>query len=144
MALHVLVAFDGSPHSWTALERVREGFDADRITVLTVVDPVRGEHRLGPRGAHDVVSYDRAVESAESLCAEAKAELTDAGIEEATVETAVEIGQPARTIVSYADEHDVDHVVVGSHGRSGVSRALFGSVAETVARRSPVPVTIAR
>jgi nucleotide-binding universal stress UspA family protein len=46
--------------------------------------------------------------------------------------------------VDYAAEHDIDHIVVGSHGRTGASRILLGSVAETVARRSPVPVTIVR
>lgn len=39
---------------------------------------------------------------------------------------------------------DVDHVAVGSHGRSGVSRLLLGSVAESVMRRPPVPVTVVR
>jgi nucleotide-binding universal stress UspA family protein len=34
--------------------------------------------------------------------------------------------------------------VMGSHGREGVSRILLGSVAETIVRRSPVPVTVAR
>jgi nucleotide-binding universal stress UspA family protein len=55
-----------------------------------------------------------------------------------------EIGRPSRAIVEYAEEHDIDHIVMGSHGRSGVTRILLGSVAETVVRRSPVPVTIVR
>ena len=46
--------------------------------------------------------------------------------------------------MTYAEENDIDHIVVGSHGRGGVSRMLLGSVAETVARRSSVPVTIIR
>jgi nucleotide-binding universal stress UspA family protein len=60
------------------------------------------------------------------------------------VETAVGFGSPARTILDYVDEHGVDHVVMGSHGRSGISRLLVGSVAETVVRRAPCPVTIVR
>lgn len=55
-----------------------------------------------------------------------------------------EFGRPARTIVEYVEDHDVDHVVVGSHGRSGLSRTLLGSVAERVVRRSSVPVTVVR
>jgi len=43
-----------------------------------------------------------------------------------------------------APSHDVDHVVMGSRGRSGVGRVLFGSVAEAVTRRASVPVTIVR
>jgi len=60
------------------------------------------------------------------------------------VETATEVGQPSRTIVAYAQEHDLDHVVIGSYGRKGLSRVLLGSVAELVVRRSPVPVTVVR
>ncbi|MFD1525685.1 universal stress protein, partial [Halolamina salina] len=37
-----------------------------------------------------------------------------------------------------------DHLVVGSHGRTGVSRMLLGSVAEKVVRESPIPVTVVR
>ncbi|MFW6265865.1 MAG: universal stress protein, partial [Halanaeroarchaeum sp.] len=44
----------------------------------------------------------------------------------------------------YVEETDVDHVVIGSHGRSGVGRILLGSVAERVVRRSPTPVTVVR
>jgi len=60
------------------------------------------------------------------------------------IETAVVVGRPAREIVRYADDHDIDQIVMGSHGRDRASRVLLGSVAETVARRAPVPVTIVR
>jgi nucleotide-binding universal stress UspA family protein len=53
-------------------------------------------------------------------------------------------GDPANEIVAYAEETDVDHIVVGSHGRSGLSRVLLGSTAEKVVRRSPVPVTVVK
>jgi nucleotide-binding universal stress UspA family protein len=43
-----------------------------------------------------------------------------------------------------AEDHDVDGIVMGSHGRSGISRVLLGSVAETAVRRAPCPVTIVR
>jgi nucleotide-binding universal stress UspA family protein len=54
------------------------------------------------------------------------------------------VGKPARAIVEYADDHDIDQIVMGSHGRSGVTRILLGSVAESVVRDSTVPVTVAR
>jgi nucleotide-binding universal stress UspA family protein len=53
-------------------------------------------------------------------------------------------GQAANAIVAYAEDHDVDRIVVGSHGRRGLSRFLLGSVAERVARRAPGSVTIVR
>ncbi len=68
--------------------------------------------------------------------------LEEALPDDVSVGTAVEAGDPARTIVRYADDHGVDGIVVGSHGREGVARYLLGSVAETVVRRAAVPVTV--
>jgi nucleotide-binding universal stress UspA family protein len=49
-----------------------------------------------------------------------------------------------RAIVVIAEDHGVDHIVVGSHGRSGVSRLLISSVSRDVADRAHCPVTIRR
>jgi hypothetical protein len=55
--------------------------------------------------------------------------------------TAVETGTPvAERIVNYAARHGVGLIVVGTHGRTGVSRALLGSVAERVVRTARCPV----
>lgn len=56
------------------------------------------------------------------------------------VTTAVEFGSPAARIVDYARRHQIDLIVVGTHGRTGVSRVLLGSVAERVIRTAPCPV----
>ena len=45
-------------------------------------------------------------------------------------------GSPSREIASYAAQHGIDLIVLGTHGRTGVSRALLGSVAEAVVRRA--------
>lgn len=52
-------------------------------------------------------------------------------------------GDPAVAIVSYALENDIDHIVMGTRGKTGFERYLLGSVAEKVVRVSPVPVTTA-
>jgi len=62
----------------------------------------------------------------------------DAGV--GTIEGAVAQGTPHRAILDYVDEHDVDLVVMGTHGRSGLDRYLLGSVTEKVVRLSDVPV----
>jgi nucleotide-binding universal stress UspA family protein len=49
-------------------------------------------------------------------------------------------GLPARQIVAYASAASIDLIILGTHGRTGVSYALLGSVAEAVARRAPCPV----
>jgi nucleotide-binding universal stress UspA family protein len=59
---------------------------------------------------------------------------------EVPVVTAVESGSPAGQIVRYAERHAIDLIVLGTHGRTGVTRALLGSVAERVVRTAPCPV----
>ena len=54
------------------------------------------------------------------------------------------LGDAAQEITRFASEHDVDLIVIGSHGRTGLSRMLMGSVAEAVMRRAPVPVLSVR
>ena len=61
-----------------------------------------------------------------------------------TVTAETVIGMPSRAIVEWAENNDIDGIVIGSHGRKGVTRVLLGSVAESVVRRSPVPVTVVR
>ena len=65
---------------------------------------------------------------------------------EVTVETALLSGRAAREIAGYARDKGIDLIVMSTHGRTGVSRALLGSVAEAVVRLSPclvltVPMT---
>ncbi len=50
------------------------------------------------------------------------------------------VGDAAQVLVEYATEHHVDLIVMGTHGRTGFSRLLMGSVAEAVVRRAPCPV----
>jgi len=45
-------------------------------------------------------------------------------------------------IADYAEDNDIDLIVIGSHGRSGVRRALLGSVTERVLRSTTVPVLV--
>jgi nucleotide-binding universal stress UspA family protein len=52
------------------------------------------------------------------------------------------LGKPAEEIVNYANKNKVDLIVMASHGRSGISRWAYGSVAEKVLRSSCVPVLL--
>lgn len=61
-----------------------------------------------------------------------------------SLETNVVTGEPDDRIVAQAAEESVDLIVIGSHGKEGISRVLLGSVAETVVRRSPVSVLVVR
>ncbi len=57
-----------------------------------------------------------------------------------TVVTATVEGPPFLEIIRYAREHEIDLIVMATHGRSGVSHMLIGSVAEKVVRKAPCPV----
>ncbi|MBL8849607.1 MAG: universal stress protein [Planctomycetaceae bacterium] len=54
------------------------------------------------------------------------------------------VGTPFVEIVRYAKEHDIGLIVIGSHGRGGLSHVLMGSVAERVVRKAPCPVLTVR
>lgn len=56
--------------------------------------------------------------------------------------TFIEDGKPATKIVETANEWNADYVVVGTHGRTGLSHFLIGSVAEHVIRHSNIPILI--
>ena len=58
------------------------------------------------------------------------------------VEHRLVLGYPAETIVRVAHEEQVSLIVMGSHGRTGLSRALLGSVAECVLRHASCPVMV--
>ena len=131
MTRHLLVPMDDSEPARAALEHALSVFPDDEITVLHAVD----ELAAGYSG----LSVDEALGEEPDFFDDVR-ELT--GGRDATVDLQVVGGAAADSILEYAAEHDVDQVVIGSEGRSGVSRVLLGSIAEEVARRSTVPVTI--
>lgn len=137
---NILVPIDGSAQSDAAVEYAASEFDPSEITLLHVIDPIEaGYSATASVPGFSEEWYKHQQEEAEALFEEAR-EYVD-GTE---VATATAVGRPSRTIVEYAEENDIDHIVMGSHGRSGVTRILLGSVAEAVVRRSPIPVTIVR
>jgi nucleotide-binding universal stress UspA family protein len=70
----------------------------------------------------------------------AQSAATEAGVDASTT---VVHGDVIEAILNLAEERGVDLIVMGSHGRSGIARALLGSKAEGMMRRSRVPVLIA-
>ncbi|MFC7167526.1 universal stress protein [Halospeciosus flavus] len=139
----ILIPYDSSEQSTHALEYALEEFQSDEIVLLHVIDPIEaGYTAQATVPGYSEEWYEQAQEEAEQLFENAQETADEYGVELA--DTATEVGRPSRTIVDYAEENDIDHIVMGSHGRSGVSRVLLGSVAEAVVRRSPMPVTIVR
>ena len=142
MQKHVLVPYDDSEQSTAALEFAIEQHPDATITALHVVEPGDVYTWIGMEDAATADQdrlRDTQQEWAEEVLEAARERAAELGVE---IDVDRALGVPAREIVEYAAEHGVDHVVIGSHGRSGAQRVLLGSVAETVARRSPVPVTV--
>ncbi len=61
-----------------------------------------------------------------------------------SVVTAVRWGSPVEAIVAHADDHRIELVVIATHGRTGLSHVLLGSVAERIVREAPCPVLTIR
>jgi nucleotide-binding universal stress UspA family protein len=140
---HVLVPLDGSPLSDEALSHALETFDC-RVTVLNVVTPL--DASMSESGVLDDAAESRvadARERADRLVADAADRAAGSG---RSVDTVVEVGDPAAVVVEYAETHDVDHVVLGGHGgpRRPVTRRLLGTVATDVVGEAPVTVTVVR
>lgn len=142
MATRVLVPVDGSEHAAHATEVAMDLFPDATLVLLHVINPAEaGYSAQASIPSFSEEWYEKEKENAEDLFDEIERSAENSNI---VLQRAVEVGKPTRVIVEYAEDEDVDHIVMGSHGRQGVSRVLLGSVAETVVRRSPVPVTVTR
>ncbi|MDJ1434578.1 universal stress protein [Halostagnicola sp. A-GB9-2] len=148
MARNLLVPIDGSPLSIQALEFACDEYDAASIVALHILDPsdpgyssaTEVDMRNEPiHGSEEW--YERANEEEEQIFDTAREVATDY---DGDFETDGVTGDPSREIVEYAEKNDVDQIIMGSHGRTGTTRLLLGSVAEIVVRRSPVAVTVVR
>lgn len=142
MGQRILVPLDSSAQSKQALEYAVENFPDAEFVLFHAVHGRPGHYlQMGKSGFSPTEQYEEEQEEAETFLEEMRTEFVPS---DADVSTVIESGEPARAIVAYTEDHDVDLVVLGSHGRSGASRVLLGSVAESVTRRSAVPVLIVR
>ena len=144
MGRNILVAVDDSAYSRTAFDWALEQFPAEDITILHVINSADIYRATGVEDGM-IADFEGLRESqekrAQELLDSLQSEAEDAG---SSVAVDHVIGEVAKTIVNYADNNDFEHIILGSRGRTGASRILLGSVAETVARRAGMPVTIVR
>jgi nucleotide-binding universal stress UspA family protein len=133
---HILVPIDDSDHAWDALNHALAQYAGQQITVLHVIDPLAGDYELDEPDATPTKRSERVRDRATERVTEVDGS-TD-------FEFVVAEGRPAHEILDYAEEADVDQIVIGNRGHSGLKKVLLGSVSETVVRRASVPVTIVR
>lgn len=131
----VLVPTDGSRGAAMA---VRRGVDVARATgarlhLLSVVET----GSLGP-DARSALKEAATTERAEATLAEAVETARTGAVDDVVSE--VRFGVPAREILDYVDEHEVDLAVLGIYGRTEFSRYVLGGVSSKVVRTAPIPV----
>lgn len=138
----ILVPLDGSELSESVFEHVvnvARGCKVPQVVLTRVRYPL-------DKGVEDTLDAQIAAELDEIYQEEATGylkrvaiELKEKGI---AAETVVLSGNPAEEILNYVQKSGVDLIIMSTHGRSGVSRLFFGSVADKIVRHSEVPVLI--
>lgn len=131
----VLIPIDFSDLSYQAIGPAKEYVeDLSSLKLIHVLSPL---HPADPAAMWDTLSDDDRKQKVREFLHDKLSEIGYEG-----VQVAVAIGDPTTEIVDYAKETEADLIVMPSHGRTGVSRFLMGSVAERVVRLSPCPVLI--
>lgn len=145
--MNILVAIDDSSFSDAAVDSVTERTwpEGSRFKLLSVVEPFHPEYA----GWHTnympvaVEAQKELVEAAKSLVNERVKKLTEVfGRQSVTAE--VREGYVTDTILEAAKDWPADLIVVGSHGRTGITRLLLGSVSEAVVSQAPCSVEIVK
>jgi nucleotide-binding universal stress UspA family protein len=141
----ILVPVDFSSTSDSAIDHAQAlaaRFEAPIELLHVVEDPV-ASGAWEPDSAYLTIPelIDGCIEDAARRLEILKSQLSAQG---ATVETRVVTGAPARAIVATAQSDGCDVIVMGTHGRTGLSHMLLGSVAERVIRTAVCPVLTVR
>lgn len=138
MVERVLVAIDDSRPATAALEYALARFNTAEIIVLHIIDAVDATNirqRVLPEECKN--QRDVAERIAETVLTDARTFADAAG---ANITITTRSGRPPRQILAYAEENDIDVIVLGTHGRSGLNRLLWGSISDLISHQSPVPV----
>lgn len=141
----ILAPVDGSPTSSRGLEEaIKLAADQQaKLRIIHVVDEFMATMDFsGMASLSELLDILR--ESGERILADARAPATKHGIDVETVMRESVDGRVADVIVKEAQAWPADVVVMGTHGRRGISHLFLGSDAEAVVRTSPVPVLLVR
>ena len=141
--MKIVIGVDESPHSWTAVQFVKRNPwpPGSSLRVVAAAPPVflgAGE-TAAPAAIAEIIRQQEA--AARELAERASAELRGSGIEVAPVMVAAD---PRSALIDEAREEHADLIVVGSHGRSGLSKLLLGSVASHVVAHAPCSVLVVK
>jgi nucleotide-binding universal stress UspA family protein len=140
----MLVPLDGSEVAEAILpfaEQVAGPLDAE-VVLLRVIEPPSPIELVASAGVVTPDTFTLREMDAKTYLAEVERRLSKKGLR---VRTRVALGgPPAEKILAAVQATRADLIAMATRGRSGLGRALFGSVAESVLRASPVPVLLIR
>jgi nucleotide-binding universal stress UspA family protein len=141
--MKILVAIDGSECSKAAIDFIvaRPWASDDTFLLLHVVEPIPADMGINYVPTCTNLSDNAIFESARALTDEAK-ERIEQGLPGHVVRSEVVSGMIKAEIIDIAKSWPADMIVMGSHGRKGVSRLLMGSVAEAIVKDAPCPVEV--
>jgi nucleotide-binding universal stress UspA family protein len=143
MLKHVLVPLDGSKLAEDAIKHALDLLGpGGKVTLVSAVDvpevPIYGYYP--PTTVPDYESAkDELLPQAKSYLESVAAGLGEMGV---TIAIEAQVGEPAHVITEFAQKFHVDAIVMSTHGRSGLSRWLFGSVTNKVLSAKPCPVYV--
>ena len=146
----IMVPLDGSQLAECALphvEAITTGCKTANVVFVRVVEPIQLPARLPAQGEFGFQDKDRRqIDEQRKKTAEAYLEKTiqKAALGETVPGYEVLEGSVAETLAAWAEQNDVDLIIIASHGRSGVSRWVMGSVADRILRSVCVPVMMIR
>lgn len=130
----ILLATDGSEEARVA-SRMAAALAESTGSELHLV-------HVGGTGGADPRVYEQMRRSSRALLEEQARNMGDAGV--SITQAHLMIGQPDQEIVALAEDLGAGLVVMGGRGLGGVKRAMMGSVSDSVVRRAPCPVLVAR
>lgn len=138
----ILVPLDGSETSEAILPEIEKLASVSKANIaLLYVVPIP----IIPGGIEPIVNYqpitDTLIKDAEAYLRKIEKRLKGKGF---TVESHLQEGNEAQRILEHAEGEDIDLIAMSTHGRSGVSRWLLGSVAEKVIRHANKPILLVR
>jgi nucleotide-binding universal stress UspA family protein len=140
----ILVPLDGSSFSESILDHAKAVISncsvAPELVLLTVVEPFPSKSLRAGDSWVDKIQKE-AIRVAANYLNQLVEKLHSEGIK---AEGVVIEGGPAQAILDYAEKNNIDLIIMSTHGRSGISRWVFGSVATRILHHSPVPVLVAR
>jgi nucleotide-binding universal stress UspA family protein len=141
----ILVPLDGSVLAECVLPHVEvlaRGCQAKSVVFIRVVESFHqptGDYVMDPDQVKKIEAEHK--QAAEEYLQKISAKVSLAG---ATVKAETPYGMPAEIIADYATKNQADLVVIATHGRSGVSKWVWGSVADRILRSACVPVLMVR